>query len=290
MEQLATVLSEDSNDFEPGPSPDGNESSSSSSSSSSEDSGGETDADVDFDRDVANSPSSSRLSESTASDAACPDCQRIREALSAVSATLVTCGAHTHQLAIMDAIKSTPGTAALLKKTGKLSKKLHCSKYATQLKALDLSLPAIPNKTRWSGNFRMLRSVRPLRKACCEIEAKEKAVRRQRQQKRRGRGRGPAANGRNTKDRGLPNLTNAEWDQLEGLHSAMEPAAVATLKFQQEQMTVGDFYGEWLLCKEKTRKLPSPFAAQLVRKMETRERELMGSDAVALALFMDPRY
>ncbi|KAJ1526567.1 hypothetical protein ONE63_008154 [Megalurothrips usitatus] len=233
----------------------------------------------------------------------CTECQQIRSVLGDVGAVLVSCGVHTLQLAVHDAVKCAPGVEAMMKRSTRLSKKLHRSVYAKVLKAESLALPAIPNMTRWSSGHKPLADLKPLQGVCGEITAKEEAARRRRQQQRtrrgtggrRRQGRDRAAGGQRqraapTAKKDLPNLTAREWALLDEVNAALEPAAIATKRMQAEQLTVGDFYGAWLVCREKTRALPSAMTAELTRRMEAREKDVLRTDAFAPAIFMDPPY
>ncbi len=58
---------------------------------------------------------------------------------------------------------------------------------------------------------------------------------------------------------------------------------------QLEQLTLGDFYGEWLKCKFKTKKIGSAFASALYDAMVEREKKLLTSDVFLSAILLDPR-
>ncbi|KAK3925995.1 E3 SUMO-protein ligase ZBED1 [Frankliniella fusca] len=125
-----------------------------------------------------------------------------------------------------------------------------------------------------------------LRHSCDEISEKEEQ---QRNAKRR-RTAPTRLNATKNSERCLPNLKPAEWDCIEAYCTSLEPAKIATMLFQREQLTVGDCYAAWLRCEEATKKLPSTLARNLVISMVSRRRESLKTEAFAPGIFMDPRY
>ena len=59
---------------------------------------------------------------------------------------------------------------------------------------------------------------------------------------------------------------------------------------QSEQLTLGDFYSQWVNCKLKTKKIGTPFAVALFEAMAEREKKLLSNDAFVSAILLDPRY
>lgn len=66
-------------------------------------------------------------------------------------------------------------------------------------------------------------------------------------------------------------LTEDEWTDIIDLTEALTPARITTNVLQAEQLTLGDFYGAWLTCKFKTKKLEQ-FATSVVEAMDQREK------------------
>lgn len=85
-------------------------------------------------------------------------------------------------------------------------------------------------------------------------------------------------------------LTEEEWQAIGGVVSALAPAQEATVILQQEQLTVGDFYGSWLKCRIETSKVDNSIAIQTAAAMKRREKLLLGNDLFCAAIFLDPRY
>lgn len=69
-------------------------------------------------------------------------------------------------------------------------------------------------------------------------------------------------------------LTEDEWLDILHLAEALRtPAKITTKVLQLEQLTLGDFYGEWLKFKFKTKKIGSAFATALYNAMVEREKK-----------------
>ncbi len=84
-------------------------------------------------------------------------------------------------------------------------------------------------------------------------------------------------------------LTEEEWLAITDLAEALTPAKVTTKILQREQLTLGDFFGEWIKCKLKTQKIGTQFAKSLYDAMVEREKNLLSSDIFVSAIFLDPR-
>lgn len=70
------------------------------------------------------------------------------------------------------------------------------------------------------------------------------------------------------------------WEQITDLVTCFKPINDATLALQREQLTISDFYMEWLNCKAKVESTRIPFANELAHNMKARERNLLNTDLV----------
>ena len=84
-------------------------------------------------------------------------------------------------------------------------------------------------------------------------------------------------------------LSEEDWESINQLIMALEPAKKATKVFQSEQLTMGDFLAEWINWKGKTSKIGTRFSKKLVTCMENREKNLFQNDAFCAAILLDPR-
>jgi hypothetical protein len=85
-------------------------------------------------------------------------------------------------------------------------------------------------------------------------------------------------------------VTEEEWSDISQLAEALTPAKITTKMLQSEQLTLGDFYSQWINCKLKTKKIDTPFAVALLDAMTEREKKLLSNDAFVSAILLDPRY
>lgn len=74
-------------------------------------------------------------------------------------------------------------------------------------------------ETRWNSTFKMLKSLLAYKAFCCsQVEA-------------------------------ALNLREPEWKLIEEMATILEPVCIATLKLQEEQLFLSDFYKIWLNMK-----------------------------------------
>jgi hypothetical protein len=172
--------------------------------------------------------------------------------------TPIRCAAHTLQLAVEDALKES-SPAETITRARVLAKKLRTQAMLNLIKQLQLPKPMLDCPTRWSATHDMLKRLLELKGFCNDSEATE-------------------------------NLSSSAWETVADVVKGLEHAKHATLLLQKEQLTVGDFYGIWLECKLKTKKVNTPLARALINHMERREINLLTSDVFVSAVFLDPRY
>lgn len=85
-------------------------------------------------------------------------------------------------------------------------------------------------------------------------------------------------------------LNSNEWQHVETIFKALLPAKICTKNLQCEQLTLTDFYGEWIACKFKTEAQNSSFAQKLLQFMISREKFILNNKVFVSAIFLDPRY
>jgi len=85
-------------------------------------------------------------------------------------------------------------------------------------------------------------------------------------------------------------LDQKVWDSIREIVSLLEPAEVATIKLQSQNLVFGDFYHIWISCKLLVQKNNSKLAKFLLRELEDREILLFENDAFLCGIFLDPRF
>lgn len=85
-------------------------------------------------------------------------------------------------------------------------------------------------------------------------------------------------------------LTDKHWDDLEKIRIIFKECFLFTKRAQSNQMTVSDFYAEWLELKLKLEKNEYRLAKELVDSMNERETNFMESPVTLSSLFLDSRY
>ncbi|XP_046389430.1 uncharacterized protein LOC124158293 [Ischnura elegans] len=171
------------------------------------------------------------------------------------------CAAHTLELAVGDALKSHRG---IINKAQTMCKSLRNPSSSEFLRGLGLAKPIINCETRWHSTADMLESL--LRLKNVSAEAMKKCRRK-------------------------VFLSEAEWNELSNMSSALIPCRIAIKKVQAEQLTVGDFLEAWLRCKLTIAGMTSIQLAQdIFDAMQRREKTLFHQDTVIGAIYIDPRY
>lgn len=74
------------------------------------------------------------------------------------------------------------------------------------------------------------------------------------------------------------------------LCDALEPVNDATIRIQREDLTIGDFYGAWLKCRNRIDSLDSTFAGKLLSNMKIREKKLLNNTVFLSVILLDPRF
>lgn len=172
----------------------------------------------------------------------------------------VRCAAHTLQLAVDDALKAA-NISHTIANARNVSKKLRTQNIMTIIKKMQLKKPKVDCVTRWHSTVDMLLRMLELKEFCVDMAGANRDL----------------------------HLSPAEWITIESITKALTPAKITTKILQNEQLTMGDFYIEWLKCKIDTAKVKTNFADMLVSKMKDREKKLLENDTFLAAIYLDPR-
>jgi len=81
------------------------------------------------------------------------------------------------------------------------------------------------------------------------------------------------------------NISDYDWNCFATILTSLEPAKVATIKLQNNAVTLGDFYGIWMQCYAETKKINSTITNALCVAMETRELVLLQNEVFLSGIF-----
>lgn len=84
-------------------------------------------------------------------------------------------------------------------------------------------------------------------------------------------------------------FSNDIWIEIENLITCLKPVNDTTLVLQCEQLTISDFYIEWLNCKTKTEAIHTSFSDSLVKAMKVRKANLLTKNLILENLYLDGR-
>jgi len=174
------------------------------------------------------------------------------------------CVSHTLQLAVIDCLKEA-SVNAVLNKVRALVKKLRNQTYMYLIKKEKLKTPILDCLTRWHSTCDMLERIQDLKVFIKNMSANDKKLK-------------------------SFCLNSNEWQHVETIFKALLPAKICTKNLQSEQLTLTDFYGEWIACKFKTEAQNSSFAQKLLQFMISREKFILNNKVFVYAIFLDPRY
>lgn len=85
-------------------------------------------------------------------------------------------------------------------------------------------------------------------------------------------------------------LSDFVWEQIKNLCDALQPFNDTTVKIQHQQLTISDFYGEWLRCKRKLESIDSVISKKLLEHMRRREEKIFKNEVLLSCVLLDPRY
>lgn len=174
--------------------------------------------------------------------------------------TSLRCAAHTLQLIVKDAVKNKPETESLIETCRRVVGILRRPLMKIKIRSQKLRKPIIDCSTRWASTYNMMKRVKELKSICDDSEE-------------------------------ITQIVNENfWLEINNTLECLQPAAEATIRLQAEQLTLGDFYSIWIICKTKTEKLNFPLAKDIVTSMINREKLLLQNKAFLAAIFIDPRW
>lgn len=124
---------------------------------------------------------------------------------------------------------------------------------------MHLKRPTLDVPTRWSSTFDMLQRLLEHKNFCIE----------------------------NLNESLL--LSSDEWIEIQEIVSALSPLHNATLKLQQEQLFLGDFYKLWIDLKVQLRFMDTETSRVIYSYLENRAPQILNNDAINAAVFLDPR-
>ncbi|CAI6363018.1 unnamed protein product [Macrosiphum euphorbiae] len=174
----------------------------------------------------------------------------------------IQCSVHSLQLCVLSGLKNAPITSCITE-ARKVVKKLRTPKYASWLKRKHLNYAVIDVETRWNSLYNMLFRLLDLKEFC------------------------KLHNGTN------PNikLRDCEWESIQSVVNALNPAKTATLALQKQDLNLGDFYGIWFKPIHGLNADGSILAKtiKIAMEKELKEKYLENTTFLA-AIFVDPRY
>lgn len=168
------------------------------------------------------------------------------------------CVAHTAQLAVYDTISSVKQK---IDKCRNISKKLRVPNRASLAKKLGIKKAILDCPTRWNSTFDMLHRLLDFKTFCSDVIDPELS------------------------------MDDEMWDFVSDFIKIFEPVKNLTLKLQNEQMNLGDFYGLWLKFKlDLERNTNKQLGADLYSHILKREKYFIENELLNAAVYLDPRF
>lgn len=176
----------------------------------------------------------------------------------------IRCAAHTLQLVINTALKTTEYAKKLISKCRRVVKYLLAPNMLNLIRQQNLRYPKIDCLTRWSSTYYMLEGL---------VELKEFYV--------------SMISFMPTKCK----MNESDWHNLEGILKILHYFETLTLKLQAVNFTVSDFYAAWQELKMEMESLAGvELVDNILIQMDVRESDMMRNDIIYSCIFMDPRY
>ncbi|XP_060864336.1 uncharacterized protein LOC132940637 [Metopolophium dirhodum] len=174
----------------------------------------------------------------------------------------IRCSVHSLQLCVLHGLKNAPITSCIIE-ARKVVKKLRTPKYASWLKRKHLKYAVIDIETRWNFLYNMIYRLLELKEFCKLHDGTNPDVR----------------------------LRDCEWESIQSVVNALNPAKTATLALQKQDLNLGDFYGIWLKAIHGLTADGSILAKtiKIAMEKELKEKYLENSKFLA-AIYVDPRY
>ena len=166
----------------------------------------------------------------------------------------IRCAAHTLQLSIRDFLTSVD---AVLQEARILAKKLRKPLNIRILKRLKKRLPIIDCPTRWGSTYHMI--VRLLDYQDCVSDMSVEP-------------------------------TTKFWSEITDLIESLKPVEILNTQLQKGNLLPGDFYMKWIKCKLELSNSTAKHSNALLMAIKTREYNVLNSDVLLSAIFLDPRF
>lgn len=171
---------------------------------------------------------------------------------------IIRCAAHTLQLSVLEVCNSTL-IKQVINDARKVAKQLRTQKYSAEIAKAGRNQSSLDCPTRWNSTVDMIQRLISLKDFCD-----------------------------NSHDSNL-NLPETTWNTLQDYLTSLLPAKELSQILQHEQLTIGDFYLQWLLCKIKLKNINTFLCTLLINSMNNREQTLFANDAFLCAVFLDGR-
>lgn len=170
----------------------------------------------------------------------------------------IFCVVHSLQLAVKDAIDHNVSVQMTINTARQAVMVLRRPNWKNLFRSSDLKNPIIDCPTRWTSTYRMLVRLHSFK-------------------------------GMFGEHRALSIYSEDFWAEIVDIITCLKPLNEATVALQREQLTISDFYIEWLNCRTKVEAMGTTFAGDLVQSMKEKERVLMDKDCVLENLYLDGR-
>ena len=177
--------------------------------------------------------------------------------------TNIDCLTSKIQSMAQSAITTQPDSKKLVEKARSVANKLRSKSVMALLKSKGTKPVIIDCRSRWKSTFSMVKRLQnnELRQVINEMGVLSSDL----------------------------NIPQAEWDKMEKFIEAFKPLVALSVCVEELQLTVGDFYKDWLKCKMETQKLDSEFARNIAGHMIKFEEKMIKNRAFLTAVYLDPR-
>lgn len=151
----------------------------------------------------------------------------------------------------------------LVEKARYISNKLRTKGAMAILKSKGTRLAIVDRRSRWKSTFAMVKRLHDneLRQVINEMGAISPEL----------------------------NVSQTEWNKMENFIQAFTPLMTFSARTDDPQLTIGDFYKEWLKCKMETKKLNTEYARHIAEHMKKAEEKMKKNKAFLAAVYLDPR-
>ncbi|CAK1591073.1 unnamed protein product [Parnassius mnemosyne] len=173
-----------------------------------------------------------------------------------IAIAVVRCAAHTLQLAMQDVCNDNV-IQSVITSARNIIKRLRTPTFTVILKEKRKKKPTLDCSTRWHSTIDMVESILNLKDICATSE--------------------------------LLYLPDETWNDLDLFLKSMLPGKKLTKILQKEQLTMGDFYIEWMKCQFELQKINTLLARQIICHMKHRQDVLFDNNAFLSAIYLDPR-